>query len=71
MPHLLKTFQRVNISKGKSAVIVLKISASAFRYWNEAVGKYIVPEGQAEIQIGSSSADIRGTANLTIMRAKS
>ncbi|MCL5021297.1 MAG: glycoside hydrolase family 3 C-terminal domain-containing protein, partial [Bacteroidetes bacterium] len=52
-------FNRVNIKKGDSKTVTLMLPVRSFKYFSEKLNRYIVPPGKYEIQIGSSSSDIR------------
>ena len=66
--HSLAAFRRVELASGQTAKVDLEIPAKAWRYWDAAANAYAVPEGPVEIQIGSSSQDIRGAVRLQIHR---
>jgi beta-glucosidase len=55
----LKGFQRISIAPGETKTIRIPLRASALAYWEESKGRFVVEPEQAEILIGSSSADIR------------
>jgi beta-glucosidase len=65
--HSLAAFQRVHLGKNRSKQVVLQFAASALRYWDELKRDYVVEPGAFEIQVGSSSADIRQTLQMTII----
>lgn len=55
----LKGFKRLHIRKGATEEVSLEINKESLRYWNEAENKFVVPEGNYQIMIGSSSDDIQ------------
>ncbi len=64
--HSLAAFQRVAVAGGATETVELEFAASALRHWDEAKKQYVVESGAFEVQIGSSSADIRQTLKLCI-----
>ncbi len=55
----LKAFTRITLKPGEERTVSLPLNASTLAWWNEANKKFEVETGQVEIQVGSSSADIR------------
>ena len=64
--HSLCAFQRVSVPKGQTRTATLTISPARFRYWDVTKKAYVVEPGPYEIQIGSSSADIRARQVITV-----
>ena len=64
--HSLCAFQRVSVPKGETQTAKMTVSAAQFRYWDVTRKAYVVEPGQYEIQIGSSSADIRARQIVTV-----
>lgn len=64
--HSLVGFQRVAIPKGTTKEVSLTLPVQRLRVWNPAKKAYEVRPGEYTIETGASSADIRGTAKLTI-----
>jgi beta-glucosidase len=62
----LKGFKRIFLKKGETKAIQLIINAKDLKYFNLKKDDYIVDKGKYEIRIGSSSADIKLKAVLTI-----
>ena len=54
-------FKRISIKKGEQKSIKIEIDKKQFQYWDTDQHKYLVEPGEYEIQIGSSSKDIRLT----------
>lgn len=61
----LKAFQRVTIDAGASATLTFSVPVDMLNFTRRD-GKRIVEPGEFELQIGASSADIRGTATVTV-----
>jgi beta-glucosidase len=57
--HELKGFQRVVLQPGETKWVHLRLDRSAFSYWDPATKAWTTDPGEYEIQIGSSSRDIR------------
>ncbi len=64
--HSLCAFQRVSVPKGQTRTATLTISPARFRYWDVTKKAYVVEPGPYEIQIGSSSTDIRARQVITV-----
>lgn len=62
----LKGFQRNTLKKGESKNIEIEIKKDLLRYWDEKSAQFIVPEGNYEFMVGSSSADIRLKGQLNV-----
>jgi len=57
--HELKGFQRVLLQPGETKWVHFRIDRSAFSYWDPATKSWTTDPGEYEIQLGSSSRDIR------------
>jgi beta-glucosidase len=55
----LKGFERINLRKNEAKSVIIPLTSEAFRYFNETEDKFVVEPGTYEIQIGTSSEDIR------------
>lgn len=66
----LKGFKRSFIKKGETKRIEIEIKKEQLRYWNEELGKFVVPEGVYEFMVGASSSDIRLSEKYNLMPAK-
>jgi beta-glucosidase len=55
----LKAFQRVDLQPGETKWAHFRLDRSAFSYWDPATRAWTTDPGEYEIQIGSSSSDIR------------
>jgi len=64
--HSLAGFKRISLEAGETKHVEFRLPALALRYWDSNKQSYLVPSGSFEIQIGSSSVDIRDTSRLRI-----
>ena len=55
----LKRFQRITLNPGESKVLTFKIPAPEFSFYDPATNDLKIAEGKWELQVGSSSRDIR------------
>ena len=55
----LKRFQRITLSPGEENTITFKIPVSEFSFYNSKTNDFKIEPGTWEIQVGSSSKDIR------------
>ncbi len=62
----LRNFARTDITHGTSANVSLALTARDFAYWSVAQQQFVADAGEYEIQIGSSSQDIRLRDTITI-----
>jgi beta-glucosidase len=62
----LKRFQRITLEPGESKTLTFKIPASEFSFYDTRINNLKTTPGQWEIQIGSSSKDIRLKKTFTI-----
>jgi beta-glucosidase len=64
--HELKGFQRVDLMAGETKTVEFSLDRTAFSYWNPETKAWQADPGAFEIQVGSSSRDIRleGTLQL-------
>lgn len=58
-PKELKAFRKVALKPGEAAKIELELGPDALAYYDPSRKGFVAEPGQFEIQIGSSSADIR------------
>ena len=66
--HELKTFKRVELNPGETKTVELPLDDSSFQYWDPHTKQWTLDPGTFEIQIGSSSRDIRLKAPVQIKR---
>jgi beta-glucosidase len=57
--HELKGFERVDLEPGQTKTVEFKLNREALSYWNPATKAWQADPGTFEIQVGSSSRDIR------------
>jgi beta-glucosidase len=62
----LTGFARVTLSPGQARAVEITMPISALACWDTDTHRMVVPAGEVEIMAGSSSADIRQTATLTV-----
>jgi beta-glucosidase len=62
----LKRFQRVSLAPGEKKTLAFKIPASEFAFYDVGTNGFKMQSGTWEIQIGSSSKDIRLKSTVTI-----
>jgi beta-glucosidase len=55
----LRKFKRVTLDKGRTKKVTFVLSNEDFAYWSEKKKEWYIKPGQFEIQIGSSSTDIK------------
>ena len=63
--QLLKGFQKVMIKAGQSATVEIPVNVQDLGLWNINMD-YVVEPGDFVLRVGSSSADLRGSATLTV-----
>jgi beta-glucosidase len=64
----LKRFSRIELKPGESQTVHFKLDREAFSYWSPATKSWVIDPGSFEIQIGSSSRDIRLQAPLEVTK---
>jgi beta-glucosidase len=62
----LKRFQRITLAAGESKTLAFKMPASEFSFYSTKTNDFQIEPGKWEIQIGSSSKDIRLKKTFTI-----
>ena len=62
----LKGFEKISLKAGESKKVMFKLDRRAFAFYCEPAHDWIVEEGDFEICIGSSSRDIRLTADVIV-----
>jgi len=63
----LRGFERITLRKGESRTVSFMLNNDDFAYWDEGKKDWFVEPGQFEIQIGSSSEDIKQKIRLTAL----
>jgi beta-glucosidase len=64
--HSLVGFQRISLAAGQSTLVNLDIPVNLLRYWDVDKKAYVVEPGRYEMQVGASSADLRGSVGVEI-----
>lgn len=64
--HELKGFQKVFLQPLESQEVKLSLGKDAFSFWDTGAQSWVMEAGQFEIQIGSSSRDIRQTHTIRL-----
>jgi beta-glucosidase len=64
--HELKGFKRVALKPGESQTVAFTLGRDAFSYWSPETKGWVADPGTFEIQVGSSSRDIRLKAPLEL-----
>ena len=62
----LKAFRKVFLKAGESAALTIPLDRRAFRYWNVETDRWAVEGGDYQICAGTSAADIRFRAAVTL-----
>ena len=57
--HQLKRFQRITLKPGEHKTVSFNLPASELSFYDIKTNDFIVEAGEFEVQIGSSSEDIR------------
>ncbi len=58
----LKGYEKVSLDAGESKKVYFKLDRRSFSYYNDKVHKWVLEDGRFDIEIGSSSRDIRQSA---------
>ncbi len=62
----LRAFEKVRLNPGETTEVMLQLDRDAFSFYDPAVGRRVVEEGEFLILIGASSEDIRRTVSVTV-----
>ena len=65
----LRGFQRIHLDPGESRTVSFALAAQNLAFWDSDNHRWKVEEGSFNIAVGSSSADIRLRADLTVATA--
>ncbi len=63
-PKELRAFAKIALEPGETQTVRFSLGDRAFQFWHE--GSWVLEPGEFEILVGSSSADIRSRARLTL-----
>jgi len=64
--HELKGFEKIKLNAGETRTVEFNLSARDFQWWNEKESDWCASDGKYNIEIGSSSRDIRLMQNVTL-----
>ena len=64
--HELKAFKRVELKPGETKAVEFSLNRDAFSYWNPEKKDWVMEPGEFEVQVGSSSRDIRIRATVKV-----
>ncbi len=59
-------FRRVTLTAGERQTVTFNVSATGLATWDDAAKAYRTPAGAVHLTVGSSSADARAEADLTV-----
>ena len=62
----LKAFAKVHLEPGESKTVTLTLARDALAYYDDLAHQWIAEAGEFEVQVGSSSQDIRAKASFTL-----
>ncbi len=62
----LRGFQRIHLDPGERRAVTFALPAEKLAYFDEAKNAFVVRPGAFQISIGSSSADIRASSEITV-----
>ncbi len=65
-PKELKGFAKVALQPGETKTVTIPLDFRAFAYYHPAYKQWITDDGEFDILIGASAADIRCTATVTL-----
>ncbi len=65
-PKELKGFAKVELQPGETKTVTVSLDFRAFAYYHPAYRQWITEDGEFDILIGASSADIRCTQTVTL-----
>ncbi|MFC1739173.1 glycoside hydrolase family 3 C-terminal domain-containing protein [Planctomycetota bacterium] len=62
----LRAFKRIHLKAGEKKTVTFELNREDFAFWHDRVHKWAVEIGEFELQIGSSSEDIRLSAFIEV-----
>ncbi len=65
-PKELKGFAKIDLQPGETRTVSIPLDFRAFAYYHPAYKQWITEDGEYDILIGASSADIRATLTVTL-----
>lgn len=70
-PKELKGFAKVELQPGETKTVTIPLDFRAFAYYDPAYRQWVTEDGDFDILIGASSADIRGRLTVTLQSSLS
>jgi beta-glucosidase len=64
--HELRGFRRISLQPGEQKTVTFSVPAEKLAFYDETKHAFVVEAGEYEIQLGSSSADIRERAKVQV-----
>ena len=65
-PKELKGFAKIALQPGETKTVSVDLDFRAFAYYNPAYGQWVTEDGEFDILVGASAADIRATVPVTL-----
>jgi beta-glucosidase len=62
----LRGFKRVTLTPGQKQTVTFSLAGSALTYWDTTAKAIAVQPGTVQIQVGSTSRDVRLMSDLTV-----
>jgi beta-glucosidase len=62
----LRGFRRVSLAPGQTKTVTLRLPAQSLTYWNPDTHAWTLEADRVELQVGSSSSDIRATKTISV-----
>jgi beta-glucosidase len=66
-PHQLRGFEKVALSAGQEKDISIQLRRRDLSYWDTVAQKWALADGNYSFFVGSSSRDIRGSAQVSVL----
>jgi beta-glucosidase len=65
-PKELKGFAKVALQPGETQTVAVPLDGRAFAFFHPGYGRWIAEEGEFDILVGASAADMRGAVRVTL-----
>jgi beta-glucosidase len=62
----LRGFRRVSLAPGQTKTVTLRLPAQSLAYWNPDTHSWTLEADRVELQVGSSSSDVRATKTISV-----
>ena len=62
----LKGFQKVFLRAGESKVVTIPLDGTAFRYFNVKTNRFEIEDGEYQVMIAASAADVKLSGSVTV-----